>query len=204
MKKPLIICISIVLIFFLYAFINDNIGEFTDKLEDSISGENDVKLPFENSLEFVFSSGAGGWSTIVTLYNGGHFKGYFHDSEMGITDDKYPNGTIYECEFSGYFTDIEKKDEFSYKMKIGELKTEKETGKEEIKDKVRHVYSDPYGFSGGEEFIFYLPETPIKDLSEDFLNWWPYCFKINEKPNTLSVYGIMNNETADGFFTSAY
>ena len=31
---------------------------------------------------------------------------------------------------------------------------------------------EPYGLENGENFTLYMPETPIEQLSEDFLIWW--------------------------------
>lgn len=49
---------------------------------------------------FHFSSGAGGWLTEIVISEDGSFTGHFHDSDMG---DAYPEGTRYECSFTGVF-----------------------------------------------------------------------------------------------------
>ena len=61
-------------------------------------------LPFSSEPKnFLFCSGAGGWSTGLKLNADGTFSGEYHDSNMGETGDGYPNGTMYECTFSGKF-----------------------------------------------------------------------------------------------------
>ena len=201
MKKILAICGSLLLIMFLYAVIHSEYDNVTDKLEEKFMGVNTVKLPFEESEDFYFSSGAGAWGTEMTVFNGGHFKGNFHDTNMGETGDKYPNGTVYMCDFSGEFTEVKKIDKYSYSMKLGNIKPDKEPETEELKDNIRYIYAEPYGLEDGEEFILYLPETPTEGLSEEFLSWWPGRFKMGGAPETLSSYGILNKSTGQGFFS---
>ena len=42
----------------------------------------------------MFSSGAGGWSTELKVADDGTFTGAYHDSEMELTGENYPNGTV--------------------------------------------------------------------------------------------------------------
>ena len=43
-----------------------------------------VQLPLaDETVEFLFMSGAGAWSTQLSLNRDGSFTGVFHDSEMG-------------------------------------------------------------------------------------------------------------------------
>ena len=160
-----------------------------------------VMLPFEEPVEMLFSSGAGAWGTSLVLEPDGAFTGGFHDSNMGEQGDEYPNGTVYLCEFSGHFAGIEKLDEYRYRMTLDELVVEQPEQEEWIEDGIRYVDADAYGMTGGEEFILYLPETPVAELDEMFLNWWPLMYPEEMRPDTLSCYGLRNVATADGFFT---
>jgi len=201
MKKVLIICFTLIAVMVLYAVIHSEYNDIINYFEEKIMGVNDVLLPFEDSQEFIFSSGAGGWATVMTVYNGGHFKGEFHDSNMGEMGNEYPRGTVYLCNFKGVFTDIKKIDENTYSMKLGEVDLNKQPNTREIKDKILYIYAQPYGLEEGEEFILYTPDTPLKELSEEFLSWWPGRYEINNKPETLSAYGILNKDTQQGFFS---
>ena len=70
-----------------------------------------------------------------------------------------------------------------------------------VEDGIRYIASTPYGLESGNEFIFYLPEAPLSELSEDFLLFWPYYFRESASSMTqLSCYGIWNTETDSGFF----
>ena len=153
-------------------------------------------------LEFVFSSGAGAWESIITLNPDGSFKGTYNDSEMGSNGETYPNGTVYTCEFSGKFEEIKKVNDYTYTMTLAEVTTEKKEGEEWIEDQILYIAAGPYGLEDGKEFLLYTPETPIKELSEGFLNWWPKRYSQEEQPlEKLSCYGIYSKETENGFFT---
>lgn len=171
-----------------------------------------VLLPLpEESAEFAFLSGAGAWQTAMILHRDGTFTGQYHDSEMGDMGEGYPNGTVYICTFSGKFENIEKIDEFSYKMTLTEIITENEEGEEWIENEIRYVAAGPHGLNDPinaqecREFIFYLPDTPVDQLNEEFLSWWPYRYLPEEEAKTtLSCYGILNVTALTGFFATDY
>ena len=128
------------------------------------------KLP----KDFVFTSGAGGWSTDIELSEDGSFVGQYHDSDMGDTGEGYPNGTVYVCSFSGKFSTPEPTDnQYIYSMKLQELKLDDEDkiGQEEIADDVLYVYTTPYGFDDADEFLLYMPGTPLSSLSDECRSW---------------------------------
>lgn len=153
-------------------------------------------------LEFLFASGAGAWGTYLTLYPDGHFEGVYEDGEM-IAAPEYPRGTSYYCKFNGKFSDITKVSEYAYSMRLEELTYETEVDKEWIEDQHRYIGSDALGLTDGEEFILYLPGTPLEELDEEFLYWWPeYHLWVDGSVNILSSYGIRNVSTGQGFFTS--
>lgn len=107
---------------------------------------------------------------------------------------------MYVCGFDGRFEDIKRIDEYSYSLTLAEVNSDYEDGKTWVEDGVRYISAEPYGVESGEEFILYLPETPINELLEDFLSWWPYRFDEENQPDTLRSYGIYNAELGYGFF----
>ena len=170
--------------------------------------DNQLPLPKE-SAEFSFLSGAGAWRTIMTLNRDGTFTGRYLDSEMGEIGEDYPHGSAYTCTFSGKFVNIEKVNAYSYKMTLTDIKTEKAVGEEWIENEIRYVASEPYGLNDPineqecTEFIFYLPDTPVEEVSKEFLTWWPHRYTQETAPKTtLSCYGILNVTTSFGFFTT--
>ena len=118
-------------------------------------------------------------------------------------------GSAYVCDFSGRFENIKKIDEYSYQMTLTGIQTEKPVGEEWIEDEIRYVASDPHGLNNPDnnqecvEFIFYLPDTPVDQVPEAFLDWWPYRYTQETEPKgTLSCYGILSVTTSFGFFTT--
>lgn len=142
--------------------------------------------------EFWFSSGAGAWSTILTLYPDGHFEGKYEDADADMT---------YYCKFNGQFGDITKVSEYAYTMRLEELTYETELDREWTENQRRYKGSDAYGLTGGEEFVLYLPGTPLEELDEEFVSWYP-DWRNSASDRILSAYGIHNVNTGYGFFTS--
>jgi hypothetical protein len=160
----------------------------------------ELPLPSE-TVEFSFLSGAGGWWTSLILHTDGSFVGSFHDSEMGDIGEGYPHGSVYVCNFSGRFIAFEQINDYAYKMTLTDVSTEHQTGEEWIEDDIRYVAYDPYGIEEGTEFILYLPDTPLSEVPEEFLTWWPYRYDQSTEPKeNLSCYGILNVATNYGFF----
>ena len=170
----------------------------TEPEEDEIKN---LPLPQENML-FSFLSGAGGWMTEMYLNSDGTFSGVYTDSELGSTGEGYPKGTYYVSDFSGRFINFEKINEYSYRMEIADVQVMNTPGQEWIDDSTLFIASEPYGIEEGKEFILYLPDTPVSEMNEEFLMWWPYRFDEGaDAKNTLSCYGILNVDTNYGFFT---
>ena len=178
----------------------ESVPEPTESMETAPEALTALPLPAE-TVTFSFLSGAGGWSTELQLNQDSTFTGQYHDSEMGDMGEDYPHGSIYVCAFAGEFTDFEKLSEYAYKMNLTNLTTENAIGEEWIEEQIRYVASIPYGLEEGTEFILYLPDTPVSEVPEAFLSWWPYRFELgSDSFDTLSCYGILNVSTGYGFF----
>ena len=122
-------------------------------------------------MEFWFGSGVGAWSTIVTMEPDGKFNGYYHDSDMGDDGAGFPNGTRYECYFSGKFSQLTKVGDYEYSMRVESLFTEGVLAEERIIDGTKIITSEPYGFDNADVFYLYLPGKEADGLSDEFL-WW--------------------------------
>lgn len=156
---------------------------------------------------YLFCSGAGGWSTELSLEPDGSFTGMHHDSNMGERDEeKYPNGTVYICQFRGKFAQPEPVDGTTWTMRIESLELDHPAGQsEEIEDGIRYIYTDPYGLEDTEELTVYLPDTPAEGLSEDVL--WavrgPYDWSPTEA-GTLGLTILYNAAQDHGFVQYPY
>ena len=156
-------------------------------------------LPGTYPIDMIFSSGAGGWSTTLTLSQDGSFTGAFSDSEMGERDEnEYPNGTVYVCNFSGQFKDIKKVNDYTYSMTLDSVKVAED--EEKIEDGIRYKAGEPSGMDSGTEIYFYTPDAPVSELPEAFLSWWQ---ESADGSATLDCYAIYNKSADSGFFEYA-
>jgi hypothetical protein len=164
------------------------------------SDDDDKVFALISGNTFSFLSGVGGWSTEVVVSEDGSFTGYFHDWDMGDIGDGYPEGTLYECYFSGKFFVTEMIDPYTYELWLAALDLEGETGVEDIAGGVRVINADAYGISGGDVFMLYCPGKETADLSEEFLEWMRMPNAWEEIPDVLPFYGLYNINEGTGFF----
>lgn len=150
-------------------------------------------------LQFDFCSGAGGWATRLMVDEDGSFAGEFFDGELGAVGEGYPNGTMYECSFSGKFTQPEKVNDCTYSMRIQEISYDREPDTEEIIDGVLYCYGTPYGLDGAEEILIYLPGAPLDQLPEEYRSWVGFYDLSKAETSELEFYGLYNEAQQCGF-----
>ena len=122
--------------------------------------------------QFIFSSGAGAWSTQVIIASDGTFTGQYHDSNMGDTGPGYPNGTVDQCNFSGKFEVTAKVSDYEYTLNLVSLNKEGNEGDQSIDNQILYnTVDNAYGLEGGSEFAFYLPGRSTDDFSQDLIMW---------------------------------
>lgn len=148
---------------------------------------------------FEFTSGAGGWSTELTVEADGSFIGNYHDSEMGDTGEGYPDGTLIGCSFHGQFTDLTQVDEYSWTAKVT---VEPDEGQvpETIEDGIRYVTSVPYGIEKAQTVTFFVPGTPVDRLPEGFADW-SHLQEIDPDATEIPYYAIWSEADEAGFVT---
>lgn len=151
---------------------------------------------------YIFCSGAGAWSTELTLLPDGSFTGLYHDSDMGDNDpEKYPGGTVYICQFAGCFARPKQVDGTTWTVEIEALELDHPADNtEEFADEFRYIYSEPYGLRGTETMTVYLPDTPVDGLPEGAL--WaargPYDWQGTAE-GTLGLTILYNAAQEQGF-----
>ncbi len=165
---------------------NNDVGSMAQSGSDESASEGDsASFDSSQTMDFTFSSGAGGWATQMKLHSDGSFTGKYFDSDMGVTGPGYPNGTEYYCEFSGKFSNMRQIDDMTWAMNLVSLKEEKiEDG--EIKDGVKYYQGYAYGLDDGDEFLVYMPGTRLSKLSEEAQSW-------------LSAYGLYDKTVSDKY-----
>lgn len=139
---------------------------------------------------FIFSSGAGAWSTSSTIRKDGSFTGEFSDSNYD---------SAYGAKFKGQFRVIEKIDEFTYKLELTDLTITSPTGTVEQREygsrTIPFTWVDTaYGFDKGTEFYLYLPGKPLAELNDEFKIWVSsYCsLPTDQAGSTFKYYGLYN------------
>lgn len=185
-----------------YLTYEEAVALLSDGQQVDVSQGTTTQLPFTEAQSFSFMSGAGGWSTELTINPDGTFTGNYYDSDMGDSGDGY-DATEYVSTFHGKFKNIQKKDDYTYVMQIDTLETE-ETQDTWIEEtgygKVRYVASPPYGLYGGTNFELYLPGTLVSSLSAEYIDWVRTPMALDESATTLPGYGLYNVEEQNGFF----
>ncbi len=147
--------------------------------------------------KYVFSSGAGAWSTELNINDDFTFSGMYHDSELGLIGEKNPNGTVIICEFTGEFSKPEKVDNYTYKLPVKSISLKNEDGYVYYDDGIKYeCVGEPYGFDGCREFYLYIKGRQTSDLSEEFLGW---IYDYNENAGKL-LYNCIRNPQTDVCF----
>lgn len=122
-------------------------------------------------LTFTFTSGVGGWQTTMYMQADGSFAGEYFDSDMGVTGEGYPDGTVYVCTFNGQFAPLLRVDDLTYTTEVESISYAQTADTEEIRDGIRYVYTTAYGLDNAKTLYFYLPGTGTASLSEACMNW---------------------------------
>ena len=149
-------------------------------------------------LEWSFSSGAGAWSTEMTIRPDGSFSGLFHDSDMGDAAEAYPDGTVYTCAFSGQMSCVQQVNEHTWEIRIDSLAAEENPGQETIEDGMRMITAEPYGISEGDNMLLYGPGTPAETFTED-MAFWAHLADAGEMPEELTEWFLYSEKNQAGF-----
>ena len=147
------------------------------------------------NLEFYFSSGAGGWRTVLHIDGSGGFSGTYSDSDMGSGENGIHRIQM-RCDFSGQFTQPVRVNDYTWSVRIGEIAYEKEAGTEEVIDGTQYCYTGPYGLEDAEDILIYLPGAPLGQLSQEFRSWVGYYGNTRDE---LPFYALNNAVHQQGF-----
>lgn len=162
--------------------------------------------------KYGFASGSGGWGATMTVASDGTFSGTYHDSDMGITGDDYPNGSVTISNFKGRFKDAKKNADGSYTMQCDKsaLKIDGNIGDTYIKNGSKYTVADPYGIAPCGAFTVYPAGYDSSQLSEAIVGWSHAWY--DSMPAKLETPIIVNAEDTnlgsesqqDAFFQSKY
>lgn len=159
----------------------------------------DASLPETlSALDWTFSSGVGAWSTDLRIQADGSFSGSYHDSEMGDDGEAYPDGTVYQCVFSGHLTIGEQTGEKTWKVLVDQLVRDESQPEEFIQDGIRYIRSEPYGLSEGDEMVLYAPGADLSALSEE-MQFWAHAWTGDDSADELETWFLTSELNQSGF-----
>lgn len=154
---------------------NGQTGKKEDRLFKKLSGD-----------EFVFSSGAGGWATTLSIKKDGSFDGHYYDSDYE---------EAHECTFHGKFGDVKPSGDHQYRMTLdGNLRLDHKPGETERKDGVLVTYETPYGLENlndGDTITVLAPGFDLDDLNSEAKEWIRMCTG-EDVSGTLDYYYLYN------------
>lgn len=145
--------------------------------------------------DFLFSSGAGAWGTMLRIGADGSFSGVYRDSEMGDSDPAYPDGTVYYCAFYGQLGTPVPVDAHSYRLPVQVLGYEEPPDTQQIRGTQRYCFTTALGVEGAQSLLLYAPGTPKDVLPPEYLQW----VSLEEEASSLPFWGIYNEALQCGF-----
>lgn len=195
---------------------NQSDGDVPEPTEDIYRCDPGEVFAAMSDWQFIFSSGAGGWATELSVNPDGTFSGLYCDDDMGDTGSGYENGTRYECDFTGRFNKkILTGGPLIYKLIIDEMNCEHKPGTEEIIDGVRHIYTEPYGLEGltgrEDDLIFCDAGVVTQIFTEEERQWLSSvgfgCYVgsdfdyIRDVPEELPFAALLNMKEDQAFYS---
>jgi len=154
-----------------------------------------VNLPIpEEGLTLTLTEGGAG-RTDLNLNPDGTFTGRYVHINPDDQTPEYPNGTVSVCDFSGEFTKMKKLNDYAYKLTTEGVMLTDIVGSSWVENGIQYISAAAHGIENSKEFVLYLPETPTRNLSLEFLSWCPYPVAT-----TLPGYGLLNADLMYGFF----
>lgn len=153
------------------------------------------------TVDLVYLLGIGAWATNLTIAQDGSFHGQYHDADMGDIGNGYPNGTMYICNFTGNFRIVRQINDYSFVVALDALVFDK-PDRMWIEEGIRYITSEPSGLVCGEEFLFFTPDAPLDQMSDDFLFWWSLRCLDDANSNRLGVYALYNPDQGSCFLSA--
>ena len=120
--------------------------------------------------DFWFTSGAGGWRTVMTINEDGTFSGKFTDSDMGDSGTDYPKGSMKISEFTGRLDSVQKVSATAYTMTVSQLDYDP-ANVTTIVDGVREITAEPYGIGLNDDITIYLPGQEVERNDATYRMW---------------------------------
>ena len=145
-------------------------------------------------LQFCFTSGAGGWCTLLAVRPDGSFYGEYHDTDMGGGEPGI-HAVQWNCKFTGRFAQPVRVNDYTYSVRIARIDYERAVGEEAFADGFHYYYTEPRGLEDTEELLIYLPGAPLGELPQEFRGWVDH----GDQGEALLSYALNNEAHQQGF-----
>ena len=145
------------------------------------------ELPIDGELTLQMKNGINGITNITLKSNGEFYGDYYRDA--GESGEDYSN-TIMKNEFWGSFEKFVKLNDYTYSLELSYWATEQDEGVEIIEEGIRYLTTTSFpGFIEETEYLLYLPEAPITDVSGEIAIVLESLDDINED-GSIGVYSL--------------
>ena len=182
---------------------NNSSRKFVNSDTSDNSGNHLEVLNDLNGKKFVFSSGAGGWQTVLNFSENGNFTAKYEDYDLN---------SVAICEFNGKLSIDSKVNETAYILRLDRAEITTPINTEEVKNiggknmTVRYV-DLPYGFAVNNDsdhsfqgmFSLYLPLRKRSEMSAEVNHWLDITGEKNVEKDISRIYLLVNNKTIDTF-----
>ena len=152
--------------------------------------------------EYVFSSGAGGWDTKLTIASDGTFTGYYHDNDLGDIDGDHPKGSRSEAKFSGRFKSATRFDDGSYNLVCAadQFTVDGTKGAQRIENGMQITTTDAYGMEPCGTFTAYPKGYDGSKVSKQVLGWAVGAGYAQQSFDKLPTVILVNDNTQEPFY----
>lgn len=175
-----------------------------------------VKIDESNVLddlegkEFIFTSGAGGWQTVLNFTKDGKFTGIYKD---------YDATSLVENDFEGQFVVDSKVNETCYILELVNPKVTSPTGQsfkvkssgeditgkyvdlaygfEKVSPNSKDYNNEPFEFQ--DKFTLYTPYRKFDEMSDELKSWLGPSYGMHTDYGESNQYILVNNATIEPF-----
>lgn len=134
--------------------------------EEGSNWDIDAELP--KTFFSITSSLRVSWELI--LQGDGSFKSIIKNPDWGDHGEAYPNGTCYIAEKSGKFTSLEKVNDTTCKMVVGNIGYAEQEGETYIDNGTRYIVENESPINSGDVFYLFLPGTPHSEFPQGLMD----------------------------------
>ncbi len=147
---------------------------------DDVHGQSGFICEWDTAGSEVIEDATLGWFYCITvgsradwrirLANDGTFNGIFEVWDWGDCGQGYSKGTSYVSGSSGKFSDVERVNDYTYRMVVDQAEKTLPADGTYLADDARYIVESETVMDIGAEFYLYLPGMPLSELPQDLID----------------------------------